>query len=157
MRPSIRDDAARSDDRLKHTQERQGRGSAAGHREGGGFGGRGGRRRRRKRREHTPALHAIWLVLVFCRLHSADPPGRVSASRGRLQLLRQLTRPCRGSRHLVGPDTRRGSGRCLDFGGRLVFESLHMFTQFELFTLTTSATSHLSCAFTLTMFSRMLY
>lgn len=41
MRPGIRDDAARSDDGLKHTEERQGGGSTAGHR-----GGRGWRVRR---------------------------------------------------------------------------------------------------------------
>lgn len=42
MRPSIRADAARSDDRLKHTEERQGRGSAAGHGRDGEVGGEGG-------------------------------------------------------------------------------------------------------------------
>lgn len=67
MRPSIRDDAARSDDRLKHTQERQGRGSAAGHGRDEEVGGGGG--------GNTPALHAIWLVLVLCRLNSFDPAG----------------------------------------------------------------------------------
>lgn len=47
MRPSIRDDTARSDDRLKDTQERQGQGSAAGH------GGRGGGVRAKPRLHFT--------------------------------------------------------------------------------------------------------
>lgn len=114
MRPSIRDDAARSDDRLKHTEGRQGRGSAAGHGRDGEVGRRGEEVLEEEEQRHDCTSHNLARPRLLSTLQ-----WRVSASRRRSQLVNQSPPPpksSRGRRHLAGS----GLSHCPDSKGCLV-------------------------------------